>query len=436
MRVLNLKLLLFTGQACLLHADAFVTDPKPSLSVSFLHSFAVPVSELEQNLTSAERDVTGVVRRCSPSVAFVSSFLEDHRQETNNNKNAPSRDPKMPPGTALGAGSGFCIDRDGYIVTNYHVIESAYGIQRAQEQYEDTVNHFVGNATKFFGSIGDALRRLFPVPNMSQNVYVRIDKSTEYQPCRIVNVQPDLDVAVLKIINSTADVPPVSFGSSSSLIVGQSLVAIGNPFGLDQTVTSGVVSALNRELQVTNGRNNVVRDGNVIRNCIQTDCAINPGNSGGPLLNLAGEVIGVNTAIVTTSGSNAGIGFAIPSDEVEPVVRNMIRQDRLHEKKLGWLGVSIVKSNTSDKLKGNWVTCIQPNSPASGAGIRPIQLSEDGRLESGDCIVAIGGNNLNDYNDLRAELEKRVKGEELAVTLQDTQGERRVVYLKLGTMPQ
>lgn len=196
MRVLNLKLLLFTGQACLLHADAFVTHPKPSLSVSFLHSFAVPVSELEQNLTSAERDVTDVVRRCSPSVAFVSSFLEDQRQETNNNKNAPSRDPKMPPGTALGAGSGFCIDRDGYIVTNYHVIESAYGIQRAQEQYEDMVNHFVGNATKFFGSIGDALRRLFPVPNMSQNVYVRIDKSTEYQPCRIVNVQPDLDVAV------------------------------------------------------------------------------------------------------------------------------------------------------------------------------------------------------------------------------------------------
>jgi S1-C subfamily serine protease len=433
-----MMMLLLTGLAyCLLNADAFVTHPKPSFSVSCLHAFAVSVSELEQNLTSAERDVTGVVRRCGPSVAFVSSFLEDQRQDTNNNKNTRSRDPKMPPGMSLGAGSGFCIDRDGYIVTNYHVIESAYGIQRAQEQYGDMVNHIVGNATKFFGSnSGDALRRLFPVPNTSQKIYVRVDKSTQYQPCRIVNVKPDLDVAVLKIINSTNDVTPVSFGSSSALIVGQSLVAIGNPFGLDQTVTSGVVSALNRELQVTNGRNNVVGDGNIIRNCIQTDCAINPGNSGGPLLNLAGKVIGVNTAIVTTSGSNAGIGFAIPSDEVEPVVRNMIRQDRLHERKLGWLGVSIVKSNTSDKLKGNWVTCIQPNSPASGAGIQPIQLSEDGRLGSGDCIVAIGGNSLDDFNDLRAELEKRVQGEELAVTLEDTQGERRVVYLKLGTMPQ
>jgi 2-alkenal reductase len=185
---------------------------------------------------------------------------------------------------------------------------------------------------------------------------------------------------------------------------------------------------LNRELQVTGG--------NVIRNCIQTDCAINPGNSGGPLLNLAGEVIGVNTAIVTTSGSNAGIGFAIPSDEVEAVVRDMIRQDRLKDSKLGWLGVSIVKSNTSDKLKENWVVFVQADSPARMAGIRPLQLSEEGRLESGECIVAIGGNNLGSYNDLRAELEKRVKGEELAVTLEDTQGERRVVYLKLGVMPQ
>jgi S1-C subfamily serine protease len=108
---------------------------------------------------------------------------------------------------------GFVVDSNGYIVTNYHVIERAYVMQRMREQYNDTVDHIVGNATQFFGS-GDFLRRFFPVPNTSTKIFVRIDKSTEYQPCRIVNVQPDLDVAVLKILNNTQEVSPVSFGSS------------------------------------------------------------------------------------------------------------------------------------------------------------------------------------------------------------------------------
>jgi S1-C subfamily serine protease len=419
----NVKLLI-TGLACV-HVEAYVMmHPRRPSSVSCLHAFAVPVSELEQNLTPAERDVTAVVRRCGPSVAFVTSVLESDEDAQKRRDN-----PKLPPaGNSLGAGSGFVVNSDGYIVTNYHVIERAYVFQRMAEQYVNTVDHIVGNATQLYSGFGDFLRQSFPVPKAAFKVFVRIDKSKEYQLCRIVDVQPDLDVAVLKILNNTQEVSPVSFGSSSSLIVGQSLVAIGNPFGLDQTVTHGVASALNRELQVT--------EGSVIRNCIQTDCAINPGNSGGPLLNLAGEVIGVNTAIVTTSGSNAGIGFAIPSDEVEPVVSDMIHQDRVKDSKLGWLGVSIVKPNTSDKLKGNWVISVQADSPAGMAGIRPLQLSEEGRLESGERIVAIGGNYLDSHNDLRVELEKRVKGEELAVTLEDTQGERRVVYLKLGTMPQ
>jgi len=434
MRLPLLPLLLLTTLATL--ATGFVTRnrcfvTRRAAKHTWQHAaIAVPVDLLEQNLTTAERSVTGVVRTCGPSVAYVTSVLSGGRN--NNNMRNTQRDPKLPPGRPLGTGSGFVVDKEGYVVTNYHVIERAYMLQRMKQDYEYTISQIVGNVTQVLGGTStQSLQNLFPTPTTTAQVYVRMDKATNFIKCRVVNVKPDLDVAVLKILNttSTADLQPMSFGSSSSLLVGQSLVAIGNPFGLDTSVTSGVVSALNRELQVTGSGTNV------IRNCIQTDASINPGNSGGPLLNLDGEVIGVNTAIVTTSGSSAGVGFAIPSDEVEPVVREMIREDALRESKLGWLGVSIVKPTTSTKLQGNWVASVQPNSPASGAGIQSLSILNDGRLQLGDCIVAIGGNELSNFEALREELEKRKKGEELAVTLQDSQGDRRVVYLKLGTMP-
>ena len=429
---MRLLLTLLLTLACCFTGSAFVIQPRCCSTQTsarrrkLLHAIAVPVDQMEQNLTTAERSVTGVVRTCSPSVAFVTSVLRTNDDKNNNVKRENN---KLPSGRSLGAGSGFVVDSRGYLVTNYHVIESAYMLQRMKHDYEHAIRQIVNNATQLFGeSSKEYLQRLFPTPTTSAEVFVRMNK--EYQSCRIVNVQPDLDVAVLKIVNSTdtTTLQPVSFGSSSELLVGQSLVAIGNPFGLDTSVTSGVVSALNRE---------IMAGGNVIRNCIQTDASINPGNSGGPLLNLNGQVIGVNTAIVTTSGSSAGVGFAIPSTEVEPVVREMIREDLRNESKPGFLGVSIVKQPTaSEILQGNWVASVESNSPAYSAGIQALNISQSGKLQLGDCIVAIGGNQVPTFQALRDELETRRVGEELAITLKNANGELRVVYLKLASVPE
>jgi S1-C subfamily serine protease len=253
-----------------------------------------------------------------------------------------------------------------------------------------------------------------------------------------VDVEPDLDLAVLKIEDEEdADYDTVSFGSSSELIVGQTVVAIGNPFGLDKTVTTGVVSAVNREFRAGTARTPANRP---IRNCIQTDAAINPGNSGGPLLNLRGQVIGINTAIITTSGSSAGIGFAVPADQLNLVVDRIIREDRILNGKRpdrGWLGISVVsqKGSNSKLFDKNWVTNVDPGSPAAEAGIRPIRIIDGARLEFGDAIVNVGGNDISSYESLQAQLVERVKGEQVALTLENEQGDKRVAYVRLGARP-
>jgi S1-C subfamily serine protease len=325
------------------------------------------------------------------------------------------------------------VESDGYVVTNYHVIERAYQIQSMQRQIQDQIEAFVQNVTCDQNGrlMANLLLRTTSMQPPPPKVYCRINSASEYEACRIVQVQPDLDVAVLKIENSTTSSwPTAAFGASSDLLVGQSLVAIGNPFGLDQTVTSGVVSALNREISTSTSQ--------TIRNCIQTDAAINPGNSGGPLLNLAGEVVGVNTAIVTTSGSNAGIGFAIPSDKVKPVVRDMIRTDRAKRgvrPKAGYLGIGIVKATLNKP--GNWILTVEPDSPAAEAGLKALQVLPTGQILYGDAVVAVAGNFVANYDDLTKEIENRVEGEELSLTLEDgVTGERRVAYIKLGSRPQ
>ena len=195
----------------------------------------------------------------------------------------------------------------------------------------------------------------------------------------------DGDVAVLKIDegNNSSDTvfAAMKFGSSSDLLVGQSLIAIGNPFGLDNTVTTGVVSALNRELK-TGDR--IVP----IRNCIETECAINPGNSGGPLLNLKGEVVGVNTAIVTMPGSNAGIGFAIPANQVQPAVTAIIRKDASTQndqnKRKAYLGVSILKTSGTANTQ-NWVRAVLRDSPAAKAGVKGLRRASERPPNLGGC---------------------------------------------------
>jgi len=472
-----------------------------------LGAFKISVDELEADLTPAERSITGVVRRCGPSVAFVNSVLPSsptnrggsiqrrrrngrrtrrQQQQRRSEKNDDSSNNGLPRGTDLGSGSGFIVS-PGYICTNFHVVEQAYSIRKNVKLAEHTFDEIAGNLTGGFIShdllniTKSLIRRQFQGvfdEESLPNVYVRISSSSEYQKCRIVDVNTELDLAVLKIIddssssktnsdeddlgNASSDATivggeSIAFGSSSELLVGQTVVAIGNPFGLQSTVTSGVVSAVNREFRAGSARTPA---NTPIRNVIQTDAAINPGNSGGPLLNLKGEVVGINTAIITTSGSSAGIGFAVPADQIQPDVKRIIQNDRIENGQRpnqGWLGISVVRQDISTMAKyqnttssnsttastsiplaklNNWVGKVERNSPAYDAGIRSLVISSDGIVEYGDAIVALGGNEVTNFDELQTELESRVVGEQVALTVQDAEDKRRVVYVTLSRKPE
>ena len=427
---------------------AFLSQHNPC-STGSKWAVSVSVDELEKDLTPAERSVTSVVRKCGPAVAFVTSVLPDRRRQQQQRRRpqtfASQKANDLPKGQGLGSGSGFMV-APGYICTNFHVIERAYTLQDSSKQVKQVIEELAGNATDILAPLDIVnatktlvLNKLSPLLDDLPEVYVRINSATKYMKCRIVNVEPDLDLAVLKIEDEddTEYGDIVSFGTSSELIVGQTVVAIGNPFGLDKTVTTGVVSAVNREFRAGSARTPANRP---IRNCIQTDAAINPGNSGGPLLNLKGQVIGINTAIITTSGSSAGIGFAVPADQLTLVVDRIIREDRILNGKRpdrGWLGISVLsqKGSNSKLFEKTWVTHVDVGSPADKAGIRPILIVDGTHLEWGDAIVNIGGNEISSYESLLAQLVDRVKGEQVAVTLENDEGEKRVVYVTLEARP-
>jgi S1-C subfamily serine protease len=239
---------------------------------------------------------------------------------------------------------------------------------------------------------------------------VRLNDSRVYKAV-LVGASPDHDLAVLRI-----DVPfnrpvPVPIGTSSDLQVGQKVLAIGNPFGLDYTLTTGVISALNRSIDT--------EEGHAIDNLIQTDAAINPGNSGGPLIDSAGRLIGINTAIYSPSGAYAGIGFAVPIDAVNRVVPSLIAEghylrpalgvqvdddaSRLVTRELGVPGVLVLK--------------VTPGSAAQQAGIRETQLNRDGDIIPGDIIQAIGPYPVEDVGDLLDALEHFSIGDRVKVTI-------------------
>lgn len=475
-----------------------------------LFAFKISVDELEKDLTPAERSITGVVRRCGPSVALVRSVLPSTTSSNNNSARSSRRrrrngrrgrpqqkryadddsrnNDNLPKGSDLGSGSGFLVSDDGYICTNYHVIERSFEIRKNAEQVEGIFDELAGNLTGGLivhdllnitkSLIQRQFKGAFDVDSLPA-VYVRISSSSRFQECRIVDVNPDIDLAVLKIIEksslpsssslsasntTTTRGNSIDFGSSSDLLVGQTVVAIGNPFGLESSVSCGVVSAIDRELRAGQRPANIP-----IRNVVQTDAAINPGNSGGPLLNLKGEVVGINTAIITTSGSSAGIGFAVPSDQIKPVVQRILQKDRIENGQRpnqGWLGISVVRqdavvavaaddeepsssfsdgTNTANSTSSstimplarskNWVSRVERNSPAEAAGIRPLVISLDGIVDYGDAIVAVGGNEVADFEELRTELEKCVVGEQVALTVRDAEDKKRVVYVTLARKP-
>ncbi|HTM08290.1 MAG TPA: trypsin-like peptidase domain-containing protein [Verrucomicrobiae bacterium] len=306
------------------------------------------------DLAADEKSTIALFRQASPSVVHITTVTVARDFFTLNLLQIPE-----------GSGSGFVWDENGNVVTNFHVIQNADAAQ-----------------------------------------VTLADHST--WKARRVGAAPDKDLAVLKIDAPRNRLRPIPVGTSKDLQVGQSAFAIGNPFGLDQTLTTGVVSAIGREIESVTRR--------PIQGVIQTDAAVNPGNSGGPLLDSAGRLIGVNTAIYSPSGASAGIGFAIPVDAVNRVVPELIRHGKVVRPGLGFQPADD-QIAAQLGLKGVLVVDVPAKSAAARAGIRPTTRDAQGRVRLGDVIVAVQGKKIESGNDLYLAMEQQRVGDNVTVTL-------------------
>ncbi|GIX09569.1 S1C family serine protease [Elioraea sp.] len=273
-----------------------------------------------------------------------------------------------------GAGSGFVWDERGHIVTNHHVVAGA------------------------------------------AEAFVRLADGRAYRAA-LVGTSPAHDLAVLRIGVGAFRPAPLPIGTSADLRVGQKVFAIGNPFGLDWTLTTGIVSALGRDLTTEAGA--------PIRDLIQTDAAINPGNSGGPLLDSAGRLIGVNTAIVSPSGASAGIGFAVPVDTVNRVVPRLIATGRYVRAALGVRVSDELNARLAERfgVTGVYVLGVEPGSAAARAGLAPAAQTPEGALQRGDVLVELAGRRLAQVADLLAALDALQPGESVSLVI-DRDGQR------------
>ncbi len=280
-----------------------------------------------------------------------------------------------------GAGSGFVWDTRGYIVTNFHLIQSA---QAARVTLSDQSIH----------------------------------------QASLVGAEPDKDIAVLKIDSKDVKLSPIPIGTSKDLRVGQKVHAIGNPFGFDHTLTTGIISGLGREIKSVTER--------PIQGVIQTDAAINPGNSGGPLLDSGGRLIGMNTAIISPSGAYSGIGFAVPVDTINRIVPQLIRSGKV--KKPG-LGIRVIESDMTRRngIIGAIVANVLPGSPAEKIGVEGIHRTPTGAIELGDVITAIDNQVVEDGNDLLRVLDDKSPGDKVKLQI-NRRGQLREASVKLGVI--
>ncbi len=262
-----------------------------------------------------------------------------------------------------GSGSGFVWNKQGHIVTNFHVV---YGADSITVTMADRTEH----------------------------------KAT------VVGADPDHDLAVLQIQAPETVLEPLAVGASHDLRVGQKVLAIGNPFGLDHTLTTGVVSALGRTIKSMSNR--------TIEGVVQTDAAINPGNSGGPLLDSSGRLIGVNTQIVSPSGAYAGIGFAVPVDTVNRIVPELIKHGKLIRP---GLGISLVPDSIAKRwgIKGLIIGKVSRGGSADRAGLRGARETSTGRIELGDILVAVDGKPVGTIDDLMDIMERHKVGDRATV---------------------
>jgi len=323
----------------------------------FALTLSVFVAPAEAQLNREEQANVNVFKQASPSVVNIST-----------RKALAARDGDLSLNMGRiqsGTGSGFLWDTDGHVVTNYHVIDD------------------------------------------SDSVMVRLTDGTEWD-AKVLGNAPEFDLAVLKIEAPAERLRPLAIGRSDTLEVGQQVYAIGNPFGLDQTLTTGIVSGLGREIDS--------QSGGVIRGVVQTDAAINPGNSGGPLLDSRGRLIGVNTAILSRSGSSAGVGFAVPVNTVRSTVPLLINGQMVSR---GFLGLALAPMQISRRIseEGVLVLGVSEGSPAEQTGIRATRQNEDGEVEWGDVLISVDGQRISDSEMLLVKLQEHQAGDEIMLGL-------------------
>lgn len=317
-------------------------------------------------LTEDERNTIDVVKKSANSVVFITNikrvqgFFYQEQQ------------------VARGTGSGFVWDNKGHIVTNYHVIED-----------------------------GDLFTVTLPDQRQLR--------------ARLVGIEEKKDIAVLQIQGDLKDLQPLNAGVSKTLLVGQKVVAIGNPFGFDHTVTTGIVSALGRQMMGIGGV--------TIRDMIQTDASINPGNSGGPLLNSDGELIGMNTMIYSRTGTSSGIGFAVPVDTIKGIVPQIIKYGKVIRP---GLGITLLPDRYAGNLdiEGVVVVEVLPDSHAYRAGIKGVARDRYGELYIQDVIVGIDDHKITSYDDLYNALDHYRVGDTVTITLM-RHGEKRKIRFTL-----
>lgn len=312
--------------------------------------------------TDAELHTIRLFENASPSVCYITTKTQRRSFWNRNVTEVPS-----------GSGSAFVWDKDGHIITNYHVIKGA------------------------------------------TRAIVTLGTGSSYE-ARLVGVAKEKDLAVLKIDAPLNELIPIPVGTSQGIRVGQAVYAIGNPFGLDQTLTTGIVSALDREINS--------QAGVPIRGVIQSDAAINPGNSGGPLLDSKGQLIGVNTAIYSPSGASAGIGFSIPVDVVRYVVPDLIRYGEIRRATLG--------AELYQLRNGLAFYDVVTTGPAGAAGVRGISRDPRDNLVLGDVLVGINGATVTNTTEYFLEMEKYQPGQ--VVRLNVLRDEREVeLPVRLGS---
>ncbi|KHE91289.1 putative serine protease HtrA [Candidatus Brocadiaceae bacterium S225] len=313
-----------------------------------------PVTQTIGDLGADERANIEIFERVSPSVAYITNKRLRRDYFSFNVMEIPQ-----------GTGSGFLWDNKGHIVTNFHVVYEADEIE------------------------------------------VRLQDGKSYA-ADVVGADPDHDLVVLQINATNLNFSPVTIGSSSDLRVGQKVLAIGNPFGLDSTLTTGVISALGRTIQSMTKR--------YIHDVVQTDAAINPGNSGGPLLDSFGRLIGVNTAIVSPSGTYSGVGFAVPVDTVNRVVTELINHGKVGRP---GFGISLIPEHIMSRIgiKGVGILEVFKGSSAEEIGLRAVKRLSNGRIEMGDIIIEVDGSKIIKSSDLFKILDKHKVGDEVDIVI-------------------